>query len=235
MGRRVSTGTAGGELLGNINATGSTLSTLQTNQDLVLDSNGTGVITTNDPITITNSTSSTTAGTGAMVITGGLGVGENIWIGGTLNVGGAAGINNTTIGVTTPAAGTFTSLTATGLSTFSEISETLVGITGATGIIVHDYSATNIWYHTSIAANFTMNLTNVPTTNDRTIVVNLVLIQGATARYASAFQIDGIGQTIRWAGYAAPTPQANRFEIQSFLLTRVSSAWTVFGSLVSYG
>lgn len=234
MGRKISSGTAGGAGLGNLNITASTISTTQTNQDLVLDASGTGLITSNDPLVITNATSSSSTTTGALVVTGGVGIGENLYIGGTINVGGG-GLNNVTIGSSTPAAGSFTDVTASGLSTFAEISEIIVPLSGATGTVTHNFNDTNTWYHTSISANFTMNLTNVPTTNNRSIVVNLILIQGGTARYASAFQIDGAAQTIRWAGYAAPTPQANRFEIQSFLLTRIGSAWTVFGSLSSYG
>jgi hypothetical protein len=37
-------------------------------------------------------------------------------------------------------------------------------IPGATGVVVHDFSTAAVFYHTSPAANFTINITNVPTT-----------------------------------------------------------------------
>lgn len=234
MGRRLTSGSAGAGGLGTISVIANTIATTQTDQDLVLDPNGTGVVTTADPLRITNTTGSSSTSTGALTVTGGLGIGENLFIGGTINVGGG-GLNNITIGAVTPAEASFTDVTATGLSTFAEITEVIGTKTGATGVVVHDYTEANTWYHSSMSANFTMNLTNVPTTNNRTIVVNLILIQGGTARYANAFQIDGAAQTIRWANYAAPTPQASRFEIQTFTLNRVSSTWQVYGSLASYG
>jgi hypothetical protein len=230
MGRKVYQG--GGTVAGNIAFTSNTISTTGTNQNLVLDPAGTGVVTTADPMTITNATASSSSSTGALVVSGGLGVAGNLYVAGNLN-GGV--LNSVTVGQTTPAAGTFTNLTVSGLTTVAEMSEVVGVKTGATGVVTHDFTEANIFYHSSMAANFTMNLTNVPTTNDRTITVNLVLIQGGTARYASAFQIDGVSQTIRWAGYTAPTPQANRYELQTFTLVRSSSNWTVFGSLASFG
>lgn len=236
MGRKVATGIFGpGSTTGTgfVNITGNTIGISQTNTNLVLDANGTGVLSTPDVLTITNNSTSTSTSTGALRVTGGVAVAGDLWVGGTIN--GGTGLNNITIGQTTPAAGSFTALTSTGLATLAELSEVSVALTGATGVVNHDFTATNIWVHSSMAANFTVNLQNVPTTNDRNITINLVLLQGATARFASAFQIDGAGQTIRWAGYTPPTPQANRFEIQTFTLIRSASAWTVLSGLSSFG
>ena len=230
MGRKVYQ--SGGTVAGDIQLTTNRVSTKAINQDLVLDARGTGVITTDDRFTITNSTASTNSTTGAAVVTGGLGVGGDLYIGGGFNGGQ---LDNLTIGASVPAAATFTSLTATGTTTLAEIAETVAAKTGATGVVTHDFTESNLWHHSSMSANFTMNLTNVPTTNNRIITVGLVLIQGGTARYASAFQVDGVSQTIRWAGYNAPTPQPSRYELQTFTLVRTASSWTVFGSLASFG
>jgi len=230
MGRRVLN--SQGAVAGTLSITGNTIATTETNADLVLNPNGTGDVTTADQVRVTNSTASTNATSGALIITGGMGVAGDLYLGGALN-GGT--LDNLTIGSVTPAAGTFSSLTVNGLATFSEFAEVVATKTGATGVITHDFTESNIWYHSSMSANFTMNLTNVPTTDNRTITVALVLIQGGTARYASAFQIDGVSQTIRWAAYNSPSPQANRYEIQTFKLVRSGGSWTVFGSLASYG
>ncbi len=61
-----------------------------TNQNITLAASGTGVVTTASPVTITNSTVSTTPSTGALVVNGGVG------IGGALNISGR--INGTTSG-----------------------------------------------------------------------------------------------------------------------------------------
>jgi len=53
MGRRTSGGTVGQEKIGNISATGATLATTQTNQDLTIDPNGTGAVNVTADTTIT--------------------------------------------------------------------------------------------------------------------------------------------------------------------------------------
>ena len=67
-----------------------------------------------------------------------------------------------------------------GTSTFQQVTEKIQTKTAATGTVTHDYSLGTLFYHSSISANFTANITNVPTTNSRSIVVSLVLDQGAT-------------------------------------------------------
>jgi predicted acyltransferase (DUF342 family) len=143
-------------------------------------------------------------------------------------------IDNMTIGGSTAAAGTFTNLTVSGLTTLAEITETLNTKTAATGVVTHDFSTGAIWYHSSISANFTVNLTNVPTTNDRIITVSLILNQGATGRLPSAFQIDGVAQTIRWQNNVTPTPNINIIEIATFSLVRTGSTWFVLGQLAPF-
>ena len=56
-----------------------------------------------------------------------------------------------------------------GQTNLEEVVETLNTKTAATGTVVHDFSTGAIWYHSSISANFTVNLTNVPTTNGKVI------------------------------------------------------------------
>ena len=143
-------------------------------------------------------------------------------------------ISNMTIGMPFAAAGVFTTITATGLTSLAEITEVLNTKTAATGVVTHDFSTGAIWYHSSISANFTVNLTNVPTTNDRIITVSLILNQGATGRLPSAFQIDGVAQTIRWQNNVTPTPNINIIEVATFSLIRTGSTWFVLGQLAPF-
>jgi hypothetical protein len=125
--------------------------------------------------------------------------------------------------------------TFTGLVSLQQTTELLNTITSATGTVTHDFSTGAIFYHSSISANFTANFTNVPTTNNRTIVVSLILAQGVTARIPSAVQIDGSAQTIKWQDNTVPTGNASKVDIVSFSLIRTGSAWTVLGGLSTYG
>jgi hypothetical protein len=129
----------------------------------------------------------------------------------------------------------FASPTFTGTTTLQQLTEVVNTKTSATGTVTHDYSTGSIFFHSSISANFTANITNVPTTNNRTIVCTLILSQGATPYVPTAVQIDGSAQTIKWLGTTAPTGNANKVDIVSFTLIRTGSAWTVLGSLSAYG
>ena len=123
--------------------------------------------------------------------------------------------------------------TLTGTTTLQQTTEVLNTKTGATGTVDHDFATGAIWYHTSIATNFVANFTNVPTTANRTINVVLILVQGATASLPIDLSIDGATQTINWL--TLPTGSANKIDLVSFTLIRTGSAWTVLGSLSTYG
>lgn len=67
----------------------------------------------------------------------------------------------------------FTSPTFTGTVTLPTNTEIITALTGATGVVTHDLSTSNLFYHTSISASFTANITNVPTTNNKSIGADL--------------------------------------------------------------
>jgi len=131
---------------------------------------------------------------------------------------------------------TFTGdVTFQGLATMDGITEVVNNKTGATGVVAHDFDTGSIFYHTSLAADFTANITNVPTTNDRTIGVALVLNQGGTAYIPTALQIDGSAVTIKWADASVPSGNANQVDVVSFTLIRTGSAWVALGVLNTFG
>jgi hypothetical protein len=147
---------------------------------------------------------------------------------------GVGTIDNIDIGNSTAAAGTFTNLTATGWTTLSEVTETLSTKTGATGVVTHDLSTGTVFHHSTVAADFTANFTNVPTTTNRVITISLIIVQGVAGYYPSAVQIDGVAQTINWAGNVTPTPSVSRTDVVSFTLIRTGSSWSVLGSIGGY-
>jgi hypothetical protein len=167
------------------------------------------VINSSGNVSILSSEASTGSTSGALIVTGGVG------IGGTLNVGA--------------------NLSISGLTTLTYTSEKLNTKTSATGTVTHDLSSGSIFYHSSISSNFTANFTNVPTTNDRAVGVTLILAQGVTPYMSTALQIDGSAQTIKWVNNTTPTGTASKVDIVGFSFIRTGSAWTVLGQYSTYG
>lgn len=121
-----------------------------------------------------------------------------------------------------------------GLTTFNQTTEVINTKTGATGVVDHDFSTGSLFLHTSLAANFTANIVNMPTTDNRSTSIALLLDQGATAYIPNAVQIDGAAQTIKWSGGSPPSGTNNYLDIVNFTLIRANNAWTVIGSLSTY-
>jgi len=89
MGRSVHTGTVGGAGdLGSLNIVDNILTTRETDQHLDLDPNGEG------SVRVVNDISAGSTSTGSLVVTGGVGIGENLWVGGDIE--GAGTINGGT-------------------------------------------------------------------------------------------------------------------------------------------
>ena len=124
--------------------------------------------------------------------------------------------------------------TITGLLTMQQATELIIEKTGATGVVVHDFSTGAIFFHSSIAANFTVNLTNFPTTSDRAIAVTLVLDQGGTGYIPNALQINGGAQTIRWANDTTPPGSSSKIDIVTFSIVRAISTWFVMAQLLPF-
>lgn len=140
MGRSISTGTAGsgGSGLGGLSVISSTITSTQTDADIILDPNGAG------KVRIPDTTTSTSGTTGALVVTGGVGIGENLNVTGTGAIGQTltvtGGIISSAIGSTGPNTGAFTTLSASGITQItnntvsSTVSNGALVVTGGVGI-----------------------------------------------------------------------------------------------------
>jgi|SRR6056300_439532 len=119
------------------------------------------------------------------------------------------------------------SINVTGDFDVQSVRESLSSELLSAGTLTIDYATgTNVTL-SSPSSNFTVDLTNTPTDNDKVINVTVITTQGSTAYIPSAFEIDGSAQTIRWVAGITPTPTANKIDIFSFTLIRQSSSWTV--------
>jgi hypothetical protein len=144
---------------------------------------------------------------------------------GPLNVSGAAEFS---AGVTL-----LGDVTITGRLDVQEIREDVLDATITSNVLTADYALGNIFYiSTAPAANFTLNLTNAPTENGKTLSVTAVVTQGATGYIPNAFQIGGSASTIRWGNGTTPTATngVGKIDIFNFTLIRRASAWVVLGA-----
>ena len=178
-------------------------------------------------------TGSSTRGGHAFVVggqaTGSGSNGGNVYIrGGQATSGGANG--NVIIGDSD----TSTIVMSSPMSTRGTY-EALSTINGATGTVVNNFSNGALFNYTNIAANFTVNVTNLNLSSNNATNIILVLNQGATAYVPTALQIGGVAQTINWQGGAQPAGNANKKDIISFSVTNVGGTYLVLGQLVSFG
>lgn len=92
--------------------------------------------------------------------------------------------------------------------------------------------ANNFFIATSPINNFTVNLLNVSSLNNKIIEINIFVTQGVTGRIPSGLEVGGVAQTIKWQGGTPPTPTSsfsNKIDIFTFTLLRMSNSWVVFG------
>lgn len=129
----------------------------------------------------------------------------------------------------------FTNLTLNGTTTLQKSTEILSTLSNAEGVVVHNYTNGSIFYHSSINDNFTANFTNIPTTNNRTISLTLILTQGGDPFIPTSVQINSVATNINWLNASTPTGNPDQIDIVSFTLLRVGTSWTVLGSLTTHG
>ena len=97
-----------------------------------------------------------------------------------------------------------------------------------------DWRQNSVWTLSSISTNFNANFVNLPTNDNRSYVVLLNLLQAGFPYYASTLQVNNSTVSIRWANGTAPTPSANKVELESFTLFYVNG-WISLGQYVSFG
>jgi hypothetical protein len=92
----------------------------------------------------------------------------------TVNPATAGSLNNVSIGQTTALAGSFTNLSASGITTLAEITEVLFPISSYGTSQSTAFTNGGVFYLTGMTGNFTFNWTGVPTTANRTFTLTLI-------------------------------------------------------------
>jgi len=196
---------------------------------------------------IVSTTASSSNTTGALIVTGGVGVSGDIYGSGLIRATNDTASTSTSTGAIVVSGGVgvagnthiggelvVADARITGLLTTESVAEVTSNITG-NGVTTFNYESGTVFAVTP-TANFTPNFTNVPTTVSRVHAMTLIITQGSPKYDISGVQIAGVAQTIKYAGGITPTFTANKTEIVVFTLIRTSAgAWTVLGQLSQYG
>mgnify|MGYP003673796041 FL=1 len=98
--------------------------------------------------------------------------------------------------------------------------------TGATGNVVHSCANSNIFYHSSITADFTPDFTDLALSNGKTTETRLILDQGATGYKPVALKVNGTGSTLNWEGTVAPVASTNALDMVEMRIVMQSSAYS---------
>jgi hypothetical protein len=129
-------------------------------------------------------------------------------------------------------------ITSTGTLHFSETKESIT-FYNTTSTVTHDFNNNNCIFITKTGGgNFTLNLLNVPTDNAGYSITVIVDNKGG-AGVPSTLNIDGVEQTIHWAG--ASQPGQNQpiivvsFALIAFNTGQENGQYTVLGSGANYG
>ena len=122
----------------------------------------------------------------------------------------------------------FANASVVGILDVAEIREVIVNNSFSTNVLTANYNDGAIHYiATAPTANFTISLTNVPTTTPKSITMSFLVTQGATGYIPTTFNLNGSSQTIRWVGGSAPTPTSSAGKIDIFNFTIILSTSTI--------
>ncbi|MGE4234640.1 MAG: tail fiber domain-containing protein, partial [Bacteriovoracia bacterium] len=170
-----------------------TLSAGGTNQNVTLSPSGTGVVTTSSPTTITNATASTSSSTGALVVSGGVGVGGDIFTAGNVSSGG---VFLSPLGAAATPSYSFTGDTNTGV--FSPASDTwAVSTAGSERIRVDSSGNVGIGTTTPSAALNVESANNPPVMFTRTATASSsTIVAGAVKSKTTAVIANGYGVSL---------------------------------------
>jgi plastocyanin len=115
-----------------------------------------------------------------------------------------------------------------GILDVAEVRETVVSNSFSTNVMTANYNDGAIHYATvAPTANFTISLTNVPTTTSKSITMSFLITQGSTGYIPTTLNLNGSSQTIRWVGGSAPTPTSSAGKIDIFNFTLILAASNV--------
>ena len=149
----------------------------------------------------------------------------------------ATSLGSSVVGSSLTSVGTLSSLSVSGRTDVAEIREVVSSVSVSSGTLTCNYNNAGVFYIESMSdvdANFTVNITNLPTDINYVITVSIIVRQSSTGYYPSVIQIGGSAQTINWVNDTAPSANGGKIDIFNFSLLRVNvsatPSWIVLGS-----
>ena len=88
-----------------------------------------------------------------------------------------------------------------------------------------DFSLGSVFYITSPSNDFTLNVTNLPTTDSRAVNITVFVSQGISSFGLTGFEIGGVSQTIKWIGGTQSTPLPTTVTAYTFNILRSGDNW----------
>lgn len=234
----------------------SSLTGTPTNVSSFTNDSGYITATTSSAVSITNSTASTSTTTGALRVTGGVGVGGNLYAA-KLGVGtsGTVEVESSTFTIKSSSQiyikPNSTSNASYQLSDTRFVSPTILaaGYADAVSSSVSN-AGSGIWTFAcasglvfsvagdSIAENWTTNFTgleNILINNTDITAITIIINQGTIPYMTTNFQINGTPQVVRWIGGFPPFGTENSTDVLTLLIQATSSGAPILASLATYG
>jgi hypothetical protein len=102
-------------------------------------------------------------------------------------------------------------------------------LTNATGTVSHDCLSSRIFYHTTPAANWTVNFTNLNLNAENLKEIKIIVVQDVTPYIPNAIEIAGVAQTLNWKDNIVPTGTASATDLFRFEILNDGGTYIVYG------
>ena len=124
--------------------------------------------------------------------------------------------------------------TATGLMSVQQSTENITNTGNPGSSTNYDFNSGPTYYNSGMAQNWTANFINVPTTQNKSVLVTLVMNQGATAYYPSVIQVNTTTYAPKWLNGSSYTGNASQWDFLTFAIINIGGTITVLGSYATY-
>ena len=229
-----------------ISITDNNITSSRSNDNIVLDPNGTGAVEVRSNLTVSGTISGTISGSidadsatvsnlevdnfkASAVVTEGEGIASND---NDTTLPTSAAVKDY-VDTNTVSASSETTFTAD-VKFDTGVEEKFATLTGSTGVTAMDCANGHIFYLTGASGDVTANFTNLGLTAEYATNLTVIINQGGTPYEVTAVQIGGAGQTIEWQGGSAPTGNANGIDSFSFTILNDGGTYVVLGQMVDF-
>ena len=121
------------------------------------------------------------------------------------------------------------------IANLESVSETIITHNNPTTGITHNFLEGSIAYVSGTTLDFILDITNVPTDNNRAIGFTVIIEQGTPAHEINGLKINsGSPVSINWYGGSQPSGTTNSTDIFAFSLIRVNNTWKVLGQKTTF-